>query len=280
MMDQAKLTEIQKIELEILKAVVNLCDHYSLRYFIYCGTLLGAVRHRGFIPWDDDIDLAMPLEDYRKFLEHADELPAGLSCVHRGNTPDYQWLWAKVAADGTTFMYIDFAELDRHWGISLDIYPLIGTPATKWGRKLQKLLISIMRRLQFVSVYQVKRIAGNDKLYKKFLGGCPYFMRQGLINVLSYLCILDTDSSEYVGSLDWAPFEGKFMWKDWQEMIRLPFEDATFWAPARYDKLLRRMYGDYMQLPPEEARMGHAENNVIIDPHRDYRLYRKELLGK
>ena len=113
-MKNVELTEIHKIELEMLKAVTALCDRYSLRYSIYCGTLLGAVRHKGFIPWDDDIDLAMPLEDYRWFLEHADELPEGFSCIHRGNTPDYQWLWAKVAADGTTYMDIDFAEDKDH----------------------------------------------------------------------------------------------------------------------------------------------------------------------
>ena len=279
-MENLDLTEIHKIELEMLKAVAALCDRYSLRYSIYCGTLLGAVRHKGFIPWDDDIDLAMPLEDYRWFLEHADELPEGFSCIHRGNTPDYQWLWAKVAADGTTYMDIDFAELDMHWGISLDIYPMIGASDTAWGRKLQKLLVFIIRKLQFISVYQVKRIADNKKFYKKILSACPHFIRQGLIDVLSFLCILDPDHSEYIGTLDFAPFEGKFMQKDWQEMIRLPFEDAVFWAPASYDKLLRRMYGDYMQLPPEEARTGHFKENMIIDMHRDYRLYRKELLGK
>ena len=63
-------------------------------------------------------------------------------------------------------------------------------------------------------------------------------------------------------------------------MIKLPFEDGFFWAPARYDKILRRMYGDYTQLPPEEARTIHVKGEVIIDLHRDYRLYRKELLGK
>lgn len=279
-MENLDLTEIHKIELKMLKAVAALCDRYSLRYSIYCGTLLGAVRHKGFIPWDDDIDLAMPLDDYRKLLEHAAELPEGLFCIHRGNTPDYQWLWAKVAADGTTFMDIDFAELDRHWGISLDIYPMIGASDTAWGRKLQKLLVFIMRKLQFISVYQVKRVADNKKFYKKILSACPHFIRQGLIDVLSCLCILDPDHSEYIGTLDWAPFEGKFMRKDWQEMIRLPFEDAVFWAPASYDKLLRRMYGDYMQFPPEKARTGHVKGDMIIDPHRDYRLYRKELLGK
>lgn len=279
-MEQMDLTEIHRIELEMLKAVVALCECYKLRYFIYCGTLLGAVRHKGFIPWDDDIDLAMPLEDFRRFLDHADELPSGLSCVHRGNVRDYQWLWAKVAADGTTYMQVDLAGLDIHWGISMDIYPMIGTPNTDFGRNLQRLLIFIIRKLQYASVYPVTHFSGRAKVFKLIFGYCPYFIRQGLIKILSCLCIWSPEGSKKVGTLDWAPFEGKFRLEDWQEMIELPFEDATFWAPARYDKILRRMYGDYMQLPPEEARTGHAEGEMIIDVHRDYRLYRKELLGK
>ena len=145
---------------------------------------------------------------------------------------------------------------------------------------MQKLLVFIIRKLQFVSVYQAKRFAGNNKIYKKMLASCPHFIRQGLINALSYLCILDPDCSEYIGTLDWAPFEGKFLRKDWEEMVKIPFEDAFFWGPAQYDRILRRMYGDYMKLPPEDARGEHWKDNVVIDTRRDYRLYRKELLGK
>ena len=153
-MENLDLTEIHKIELEMLKAVAALCDRYSLRYSIYCGTLLGAVRHKGFIPWDDDIDLAMPLDDYRKFLEHAAELPPGISCIHYGNTRDFTRFWAKVAADGTTFMPVELAGMDIHWGISLDIYPMIGTPDTDWGRKIHKGLLQAACKLQLAPKYR------------------------------------------------------------------------------------------------------------------------------
>ena len=277
MMEQMDLTEIHRIELEMLKAVAELCNRYGLRYSIYCGTLLGAVRHKGFIPWDDDIDLAMPLADYRRFLEHADELPPGFSCIHCDNTREFTRFWAKVAADGTTFLPVELAEMDIHWGISLDVYPLIGTPATSWGKKIHKGLLQVACKLQLAPKYRATHASG---LIKRVIACLPDFVRRAVINALLPFCLLKPDKAVRVGTIDAETFEGKFNWEDWQEMIKLPFEDATFWAPARYDKLLRRMYGDYMQLPPEEARTIHVKGDVIIDPHRDYRLYRKELLEK
>ena len=95
-----------------------------------------------------------------------------------------------------------------------------------------------------------------------------------------WLSAIDPEKSEYIGSIDLAPFEGKYRRTDWQEMTKLTFEDAFFCAPAKYDKILRRMYGDYMKLPPEEERRGHIKEDMIVDMHRDYRLYRKELWGK
>ena len=271
------LTEIHKIELEMLKAVAALCDRYSLRYSLYCGTLLGAVRHKGFIPWDDDIDLAMPLEDYRWFLEHEDELPPGISCIHCGNTRDFTRFWTKIAADGTTFMPVELAGMDIHWGISLDIYPMIGTPDTAWGRKIHKGLLLAACKLQLAPKYHVTHASG---FFKTVIAHLPLFVRRLAVRALLPFCLLEPDKYERVGTIDAEPFEGKYNWADWQEMIKLPFEDATFGAPARYDKLLRRMYGNYMQFPPEEARTIHVKGDVIIDAHRDYRLYRKELLGK
>ncbi len=280
MIDKDVLADIQRIELELLKAVVFLCDRYNLRYSIYCGTLLGAVRHRGFIPWDDDVDLVMPLKDYRIFLKHADELPPGITCLHRNNVKDYHHLWAKVAKDNTTFMPVAYAGLDIHWGISLDIYPMIGTPNTAIGKELQKIIVFVIRRLQFVPVYSAQRFPGRFKFLKWILASSPFFIRQGLINMFSYICMRNIEGSVSIGTIDAAPFEGKYKREDWKDMTKLLFEDAYYTAPVRYDKILRKMYGDYMKLPPEEARTIHIKGEVIIDPHRDYRLYRKELLGK
>ena len=275
------IDEVHKVLLDILKAVASLCEKHNIRYSLYCGTLLGAVRHRGFIPWDHDVDLTMPWPDYQLFLEHADELPAGFTCIHRKNVRDFRYIWARVVAEGTTFMNKDLAALDIPRGLFVDIYPMIGTPSSALGRKLQKRLIYVMRVLQQASSYPVRNYSGRGKLIKMALGSCPHIIRQVFINMLAPFCLLDPGKAERIGTIDGAPFEGKYRRKSWQEMEPLRFEDAYFLAPAQYDIILRRMYGDYMKLPPKEARIVYFEkDNIIIDPHRDYRLYRKELLGK
>lgn len=276
-MNTIDLTEIHKIELAMLKAVTDLCDRYSLRYSIYCGTLLGAVRHKGFIPWDDDIDLAMPLADYRKFMEHAEELPSPFTVVHRDNTRNYGALWLKVLANGTTFMNINFAEVDTHHGLFLDIYPMIGTPKLRFLRKMQSALLFLASKLQVAVYYPFLEKPGCIRL---ILAHIPFGIRKVIIDFILWLCLIDPGHSEYIGTIDAAPFEGKYKREDWKEMIKLPFEDAYYTAPARYDKILRRMYWDYMKLPPEDKQTGHVKENMIVDMHRDYRLYRKELLGK
>ena len=271
------IAEIHKVQLKLLKVVVTLFEKYNLRYSIYCGTLLGAVRHKGFIPWDDDIDLAMPLKDYRKFLEHADELPSDFVCEHRGNTCDCCQLWTKLYANGTTFMQGDFVNVERHWGLSIDIYPMIGAPDSILLKKMQRCFLYIAVRLQRSPYY---RCMTHPDFSRFIIAHMPDNLRSTVIDIIMWLCEINPEKSSNIGTIDAAPFEGKYKREDWKEMIKLPFEDAYYTAPARYDKILRRIYGDYMKLPPEEKRTGHFEESMIIDPHRDYRLYRKELLGK
>ena len=270
---------VHAVELDMLKAVADLCERKGIRYWLYCGTLLGAVRHGGFIPWDDDIDLAMPLKDYRRFLRAADELPDDLECSHLNNTHDHFLLWAKISAKGTTAMPAASAALNIPWGIYIDIYPMIG--AFGQGKKLrfQRLLLDTARRLRSADNYRVLREPG---IGKKILGMIPFFIRKGISDLMLRFAMRDPEKSQWVGTLDAADFEGKYARQDWAETTMLQFGDRKFPAPVQYDRLLTRMYGDYMKLPPEDKRTPHLDRNgeMIIDPYRDYHSYQKELLEK
>ena len=271
------ISEIHRVQLKMLKAVVVLFEKYNLRYSIYCGTLLGAVRHKGFIPWDDDIDLAMPLKDYRRFLRHVDELPSEFICEHRGNTRDFANLWMKIKANNTTFIQTEYIGTNVHHGLSLDIYPMIGTPKMFLLKKVQSWLLFIVSKLQAAAYYGCMQ---NPGYARWIIAHIPFLIRKNVIDVIMWLSAIDPEKSEYIGSIDLAPFVGKYRRIDWQEMTKLTFEDACYQAPVQYDKILRTIYGDYMKLPPEEARTGHYKEGMIVDMHRDYRLYRKELLEK
>ena len=271
------IREIQQVELDMLTAVDELCRRHGIRYTLYCGTLLGAIRHGGFIPWDDDADIAMPLEDYRRFLACAHELPAGFVVQTPANTRDYFELWAKVCADGTTCLDVDAAQLNVHWGVSLDVYPFIGAARTAWGESVQTRLLRAAKLLRTVDYFRCRK--DRDSVGKRILYHVPFGLRRAVSNLLLRLAVRSPERSERIGTLDAMPFAGKFRRETWREMTAASFEGRRFPIPTDYDGILRTMYGDYMQLPPEWARVGHNNDGrrLIQDANRDFRWYQREL---
>ena len=272
--DKEVLREIHQTEYNMLKEVVALFEKHGLRYTIYCGTLLGAVRHKGFIPWDDDIDLAMPLSDYRKFLQLGDELETRYSLVHFDNSCNFPYNWARVFDEQTTLMKKEWSFYPGHYGVFIDIYPFVGAFSSKIGQSIQNLLFSV--------AYVMRRAGKNgyiptNKKWKnvvlRVFSVVPFCIRNTAALFCRKIAILDPEKHSRIGTIDAVAFRGKYDTADWKEMIRLPFEGSWFSAPAKYDKLLRIMYGEYMILPPENLRYAHVEEDMIIDMHRSYREY-------
>ena len=274
-----ELDRLQEIETDMLKAVTDLCEEYALTYSLYCGTLLGAVRHKGFIPWDDDIDIMMPLKDYLKFLKLGDKLPEPYVLQYPGNTRGYYNNWAKVYADGTTYMEEKLAgvgqtEFHMHQGIGMDIYPMIGAAKSVTGQKIQRELLHIswgMRRTEYNNTIGKKK-----KKRHTFVALIPYPVRKFISLICLRAVMLDPERCDMIGTIDAAPFMGKYQYDDWKALKKAPFGDLEFMIPRRYDKLLTCIYGDYKKLPPEDARKGHCgEQETIIDTERDYREYQE-----
>ena len=277
------LSAVHKAQLEMLKAVAAVLEEHKLRYCLYCGTLLGAIRHKGFIPWDDDIDLVMPLKDYRKFLRIASRvLPEGCRLQAPGKDAKHFCAWAKVYRDGTTMMKRSQAAYDANWSLYIDIYPMIGEYPLPRLRPLQGKLIQAAKSLLLMDFYRITGNYGTRHISaKKRLQAVPRPIRQAAARFLLSLAMWPTEKSERIGSIVAAPFCCKFERAWWSRMSRAAFEDAEFTVPAEYDKILTRIYGDYMTPPPEEKRYGHdsGTGDIIYDANRDYGAYREELLG-
>lgn len=143
------LREIQLFELQMLKDVVKVCDDNNITYILSSGTLLGAVRHGGFIPWDDDIDIYMPLSDYKKFLKIAQrELGEKYFVQNYKTDKNYSEMWTQIRANGTTSMPVKAYKFDIHYGMCMDIFPAVGVSdapkeiKTKKGFEFEQIVTS------------------------------------------------------------------------------------------------------------------------------------------
>ena len=272
-----QLSKLKKLETDILREFAAVCEKLNLKYYLLGGTLLGAVRHKGFIPWDDDIDVGMPREDYEIFLKRAAEyLPSNLFVQSMESDPGYVNCFAKIRNSDTTFMESSSAKMNIHHGVFIDIFPLDYYPENAlrqwitdtrkkwyarrvgcefslpedvlWVRKIKRFILQVM----FPSLNAV--LSKRERMYRSV-------PQSGLI-------------ANYGGA--WGKRE--IVPAEWYgEGVTVEFEGMQVMAPAEYDKWLTQVYGDYMQLPPVEKRVGHHYVDVI-DLEKPYTEYvgRKE----
>ncbi len=264
-MKELSLREIQLGELEILKRLDGVCREQGLRYFLFGGTMIGAVRHQGFIPWDDDIDIAMPRKDYDRLLawwqEHAaQEEP--LRMITIDTNPDYVYAIARLS---DVRYRVDYEGVkDYGLGLFVDIYPFDGCGNSQ--EEAEPILRAAlqdarMTLLTAVDYFSASRSGGALRTAAKFAGylwarlhGSRYYIRRLIKRAKAH----PYEQSDYVGCTIWDPnFLYIYRREDLEELIDVPFEDGVFPIPAAYDRVLRHSYGDYMQLPPEEDRVGH-----------------------
>lgn len=270
-MTDSKLRRLQLTQLEILRVFDKICMDHGLRYSLYAGSLLGAVRHQGFIPWDDDLDVCMARADYDRFMEIWEAVrPEGYILQNKENTPGFTQSFSKIRKDHTTFLQYESEIGKCHTGIFLDIFPVDRIPDGKlrhyvfyWncmkyqlftrgfvppkGNRLVKLGCTVL----LACTPKARRASAR----KKALAGITRFNDQRH---------LDTVMIETMGSMrkHYAP-------DLLDAYTRLPFEDGAYMCFAGWDDHLRRKFGDYMQLPPESER-GWQHHPIILDFEHNY----------
>ena len=239
--------------------VKKICEENNLRYYLAAGTLLGAVRHKGFIPWDDDIDLYMPRPDYERFIEIYYKA-GGQNILHAQEANlDYQYSFMKIAAKNT-ILYEKGAHCGVEMGVYIDIFPLDGLgdsieDAHKIFRKIDlpiKLLmsyrvdkirkhVSFVKNCMVVGASIVAHLFGSKKLSIK-------------INKIAQT--YDFDKSKYVGTFVDEVGDNRIYEKElFDGFCELEFEGCVFVVPSGYEKVLTKLYGDYMKLPPIEKQV-------------------------
>lgn len=262
-----EIRPLQLRALEILKVVDAVCRDRGLRYYMMAGTLLGAVRHGGFIPWDDDLDIGMPRHDYDLLLQHAEQwLPAPMEMVAGERDALYPLPFAKIQDSSTTL--IERAHLPYLGGIYIDVFPLDGVPSNMLVRRLHYGRYEYLKRaLYFVHRDPYKHGRGIGSWLP--LAARKVYSLNGLQEqVRRLLHSYDYDSSTVVGDYD-DGLRGAIP-KSWLgKPQELEFEGHKFYGPARPELYLSNKYGDYMTIPKVEHQRKH--NFHFLDLNKGYR---------
>lgn len=250
-MKKIEIEELKKIELEILDDVTNFCKEHGLRYFLAYGTLLGAIRHKGYIPWDDDIDIHMPRPDYEKFLNLYNKEQKNNKAIAPEINPKYRYPFAKVYRKDTIVKEFHFKPND--FGVYIDIFPLDGYAGEKQAYQCGELRRYMhVKNFIFLPEMKISRIL---RLTITKLILLPFGIRKMIAKISSIAQQKKYNDSELVFS-SYSRFAAKeiFPRSIFEGYQHVTFEGKEYRAPLDCDVYLRTLYGDYMTLPPEEQR--------------------------
>lgn len=254
----ANTEEVKKIQLGILRKIKTFCEQNNIKFYMAYGSLIGTIRHKGFIPWDDDIDVWMPRNDYNQFIKKFNEDSLEYEVKFPG-CKGWIYTYGKVIYKNSRLIEGDNTVI----GINVDIFPIDNLPNSKWKMKLMFKTVEF-----FHHMYDLKSSSFSSLRSLKWYKCISYSILKGIFSVFSFHIInsfIDmlakcekNANSEWVGVLvDHYLLEQKFLRSEFDGLIMAEFEDLDLPIPTGYDSILRSLYGDYMKLPPPEERVTH-----------------------
>ena len=248
------LKQLQQTQLQILKDVAAFCDENEIKYCLTSGTLLGAIRHSGFIPWDDDVDISMPRQDFEKFLSLSDKLPNQYVCVATRFNDNYPIPIVKIRKKGTVMKEPSMAHLDINHGVWIDIFPLdkVNKESTL-GKRAQ--FINLLTTAINSKCADLKPTKKTTKIICSLLCVLPVKTLDKLRTKI--MTFEEKTNAKKLTSFasNLGPKSLLFSEDVYFPLKKMSFEDGQFYVPAKAEEWLIGAYGDYMQLPPEEQRV-------------------------
>lgn len=275
-MNNLQLGKVHKVQLEIANEVKRICDKYNIKYFMIAGTLLGAVRHRGFIPWDDDLDIGMLRDDYKRFLKlAAKELKKIYYLETWYSSPGYGLPFAKIRKNNTRYIENNSKDVNCHPGIFIDIFPFDNVPNNKVLRLIHEYRLKFYQYLIFeLCMYS---ISINYKYIKRLV----YTLLKKSVKNKSLKEIkkryegiskkYNSKQTEHVHAVGGAyGYKKETIKTSWVLQVdELEFEGHMFKVPKGYKEYLTYFYGDYMTPPPRNNRYNRHD---IIELKFDEKL--------
>lgn len=262
-MEKKIIQEIHRLQIGMIRQLHEVCMENGIRYTVLCGSLLGAVRHKGFIPWDDDMDIALLRDDYEKLLRVLKEKPiAGCFLQDHSTDPHYCQPYAKLLKEDTVYVERFQEKCKCRNGIFIDIFPLDQIEAP--GKRTVEFRRILSRFVTF-AVWHKENCHMERQGMKKAINGIAAVMsilpKRTLLGIQRSLVVRPHPEWTYAASMFSSNYHtGKlyFHTSDFDNLIQLPFEDTVVNAPANWEENLTRLYKNYKQLPPEDKRnSGH-----------------------
>ena len=262
------LKHLHEVQLMMLKDFIELCEKYDITYFMDGGSLLGCIRHEGFIPWDDDIDIILFREDYEKFLNHSSELRTKYDIINSENYESYCRLYTKLSLKGTR--NYDFFErnTDFIFGINIDIFAFDNVPNGKINRKLFKIRYEIFKKILFL--YEITTCDVYISKNKERIGHLIRALFK-LININNKTLkkmgnklitkSINTDS-DYVFNLSSSYNFDAFNKNIFKKSKQMKFETIHVNIPSGFDEYLNQIYGNYMEIPPKDKQVNHGFEKI------------------
>ena len=263
MQKEISIEELKNIELDLLNQFHNICEEQGFRYSLGGGTLLGAVRHKGFIPWDYDIDVMMPRPDYDEFIKYSLSHDVPFKILSWETDKSYADMSAKLYNLNTVLEDENIIEGNKI-GVNIDIFPIDGL-ANTYKKAVKKFKSTSFKRNLLIATHWKHYFKSKTHAWYYEPFRFAFFVLSRCVNksklfdkIQKKYTKIDFNKVNFAAAIGGAYREKEILPQDvFTEFIELPFEDCNFKAIKQYDKYLSAIYGDYMKLPPKDKQISH-----------------------